>query len=83
MDTIEQVLLVILTSLMSLFFVLLIAVTIVGLKLVSAARRAVQKAEQAIDNVESATAVIKDVKGPLAVFKLVKNILEIVNKVKK
>ena len=83
METSDRVLLIILTSLLSLFFILLIALVIMGLKVAASAKRVVRKAEDVIDSVESAAEVLKDTGGPLAFFKLVRNIIKIVNRSRK
>lgn len=81
MNTADHVFLIILASLLSLFFLLGIAVLIVILKLLAGVRRVVAKAEDVVDSVESAAEVIKDTQGPLAFFKLVRNIIKMVSKV--
>lgn len=83
MTTTDNVLLIVLTSLLSLFFVLCIALVIVLLKLLASVKRVVTKAEDVIDSVESAAEVIKDTQGRLAFFKLVRNIVKIVQRSRK
>lgn len=80
MTTTDQVLLIILTSLLSLFFILWIAVVVMILKLLGNVKRVVAKAEDVIDSVESAAEVLKDTQGRLAFFKLVRNIFKMVNR---
>jgi uncharacterized protein YoxC len=77
MTTTDTVLLIILSSLLSLFFVLCIALVIVLLKLLASVKRVVNKAEDVVDSVESAAEVLKDTQGRLAFFKLVRNIIKI------
>jgi hypothetical protein len=83
MDTTDTVLLIILTTFMSIFFLLGIVVLIFVLKLVKSLRRVVEKAGEVVASVESASEVIKDARGPLAAFKLVKNIYKVVNRSRK
>ena len=83
MNTTDTVLLIIITSLMSIFFLLAIAAAIAVLKLITTIKNAVSKAESVIDSVESAAGVFKDASGPMAAFKLIKNILDLVQKHKK
>ena len=83
MTTTDNVLLIILTSLLSLFFVLSIALVIVLLKLLSSVKRVVGKAEDVVDSVESAAEVLKDTQGRLAFFKLVRNIIKIAKRSRK
>jgi uncharacterized protein YoxC len=77
MTTTDTVLLIILTSLLSLFFILCIALVIVLLKLLASVKRVVGKAEDVVDSVESAAEVLKDTQGRLAFFKLVRNIIKL------
>ncbi len=80
MNTTDTVLLIILTSLLSLFFILCIALIIAALKVLTSVKRVVAKAEGVVDSVESAAEVLKDTGGRLAFFKLVRNIIKIANK---
>ena len=77
MTTTDTVLVIILTSLLSLFFILCIAVMIVVLKLLSSVKRIVAKTEDVVDSVESAAEVLRDTQGRLAFFKLVRNIVKL------
>ncbi|HVI60694.1 MAG TPA: hypothetical protein VM535_00910 [Candidatus Saccharimonadales bacterium] len=76
MTTTDQVLIIVLCVLLSVFFTLCIAVMIVVLKLLSSIRQVVTKAEEVVDSVESAAEVLKDTTGRLAFFKLVRNIMK-------
>ncbi len=77
MTTTDTVLLIILTSLLSLLFILCIAVGVGILRLVGDVRRVVAKAEDVVDSVESVADVFKDTKGRMAFFKLVRNIVKL------
>lgn len=79
MTTTDQVLIIILSVLLSVFFLLCIAVMVGVLKLVQALREMVTKAEEVVDSVESAAEVLRDTQGRLALFKLVRNIIKMVN----
>lgn len=79
MTTTDQVLVIILCVLLSVFFLLCIAVMVGVLRLVQALREMVMKAEEVVDSVESAAEVLRDTQGRLAFFKLVRNIIKIVN----
>lgn len=83
MTTTDTVLLIILTSLLSLFFILCIALVIGLLKLLGSVKRVVAKAEDVVDSVESAAEVIKDTQGRLAFFKLVRNIIKLAQRSRK
>jgi len=80
MTTTDTVLLIILTSLLSLFFLLCIALVISLLKLLSGVRRVIERAESVVDSVESAAEVLKDTQGRLAFFKLIRNIIKLTQK---
>ena len=77
MTTTDTVLVIILTSLLSLFFVLCIAIMIVVLQLLSSVKRIVAKTEDVVDSVESAAEVLRDTQGRLAFFKLVRNVIKL------
>lgn len=80
MDTTNQVLLIVVTVLLSIFIIVCIAVTVGLLKLISSLRALVDKAEGVVDSVESAAEVFKDTSGKLALFKVIRNIIKMVNK---
>lgn len=80
MDTTDHVLLIILTTLMSLFFLLLTAMVIMGIQVMKSVKRVVGKAEDVVDSVEEATEVLRDTTGPMAMFKLLRNIIKMTNK---
>ncbi len=83
MSTTDTVLAIILTSLLSIFFIMLIAVVVSVLKLLSNIKRVVARAESVIDSVESVTEVMKDTNGKMAMFKLVRNIMKLVQRNRK
>jgi hypothetical protein len=80
MTTTDTVLLYILTIILSIFFLLGIIVLIALLRLIAAIKRAVARAEDVIDSVESAAEVLRDTEGRLALFKLVRNIVKMTKK---
>lgn len=86
LSTLDQVLLIVTTSAITLFFLLGAALLIVGLVLVSKIKKVVAKAEEAINSVEEATETIKNIGaqagGPLAIFKIIKNVYDVVNRKK-
>lgn len=77
MTTTDTVLVIILTTLLSIFFILCIALVIVALKLLASVKRVVLKAEGVVDSVESAAEVFKETQGRLAMFKLIRNIIKL------
>ena len=83
MNTTDTVLLIIVTSLLSIFIILCIAVVIGILKLLTAVKRVVQKAEDVADQVESAAEIFKDTQGRMAMFKLIRNIIKVVQRSRK
>jgi uncharacterized membrane protein len=80
MSTTDTVLLYILTIILSIFFLVGIVVLIALLRLIVAIKRAVARAEDVIDSVESAAEVLRDTEGRLALFKLVRNIVKMTKK---
>lgn len=76
MTTSQEILVIILVVLLSVFFMLCIAAVTVTIKLINSLREMVAKAENAIDSVESAAEAIKNTQGKLAVFKLINNIIK-------
>ncbi len=83
MTTTDQVLLIILTSLLSLFFILCAVLIVALIKLLKGVQRVVDKAEGVVDSVESAAEVLKDTGGRLALFKLIRNIIKLTKKDRK
>ena len=76
MTTTDQVLIIILCVLLSIFFALCIAVMVGVLKLIGSLRQIVDKAEEAVESVESAAEVLKNSTGKLAFFKLLSNLIK-------
>ncbi|HTB48858.1 MAG TPA: hypothetical protein VK712_02120 [Verrucomicrobiae bacterium] len=83
MTTTDTVLLIVLTSLLSVFFLFCIAALIMVLKLLSSVRQVVAKADDVVDSVEAAADAFKDVQGRMAFFKLVRNIMKLVQRSRK
>lgn len=86
LTTLDQTLLIITSTAITIFFILGIIAMSMGLALISKIKSVVRKAEDAIDSVEEATQTIKDIGakagGPLAIFKIMKNIYETFNRKK-
>ena len=83
MDTAETILVIITSSLLSLFLLVGIFVMVAVLKLVKSIRTVVAKAEDVVDSAEAVTEAFKSASGPLSLLKLVKNIMSLVDKHKK
>ena len=81
MTTAETTLVIILISLLSVFFLLCVIAMVFVVQLLSSVKRTVAKAEATIDTVEStATEVLRDTQGRLAFFKLIRNIIKLTTK---
>jgi phosphate uptake regulator len=83
MDTATQILVIIVSSLLSITLILAIALLIAVLKLVKNIRRIADKAEQVIENAESAASMFTKAAGPLTFLKTIANIVDSVNKHRK
>ncbi len=83
MEHAQEILVIIVSSVLTLFLIAAIVVLVMIAKLVSAARRAVALAEQVIESAEAATAVIKNAGGPLAAFKIIRNLMHMAEKFRK
>lgn len=83
---IDQVLLIITSTAITIFFLLGIAVMVTALVLLKKIKAVVSKAEMAIESVEEATETIKNIganaKGPFAVLKIVKSLYDTYNRKK-
>lgn len=77
MTTTDTVLVIILTSLLSLFFTLCIVAMVITIKLLNSVRQVVAKADEVVGSVEAAAEVFKDTQGRLAFFKLIRNIIKL------
>lgn len=84
MSTLDTVFLGIAACALALFFLIGTVLLLYALKLIKAVRRAVAKAESAINTVEAATETIKNIgenaSGPLALVKVIKNIVNLMNR---
>lgn len=78
-----SILVIIISSLLGIFLVLLIITGIAVLRLVKTVKRIVVKAEDVVDSAEAVTMAFKNVEGPMAALKLIKNIMELVSQHKK
>jgi len=83
MTTTDHTLIIIVSVLLSLFFLLCIIAMAMVIKILSAVRQVVDKAGEVVDSVESAAEVFKDTSGRLAFFKLVRNIIKMMQGKKK
>jgi hypothetical protein len=83
MNTAEQILVVITSSLLSITLILAIIVLVFVIKLVASLKRIAAKGEQVVENAEAAAEMFTKAAGPLGVLKTIANIVETVHKHKK
>jgi hypothetical protein len=83
MTTTDTVLLIVLTSLLSIFTLLGIALMIIAINAMQSVKRVIAKAEDVVDSAEAVTDVFKDAQGRMALFKLIRNIFKLANKGRK
>lgn len=83
MDTATQILVIIVSSLLSITLILAIVLIAVILRLVSRIHRIADRAEDMIVNAEAAASMFKNAAGPLSVLKTIANIIDSVNKHRK
>ena len=76
MSTTDEVLVIILVTLLSVFFLLCIIAVTVIIKLINSLREIVAKADEVIDSVESAAETFKNTQGKMAIFKLINNVIK-------
>ena len=73
----DSTLLIVLTVLLSAFFLLSVVAIFFFVRILASINRVVAKAESVVDSVEAAADVLKDVGGKLSLIKLVKNVLDL------
>lgn len=78
----DHTLLIVLTVLLSLFFLLGCIAAVTVIRILMSVKRVVARAEQVVDSVEAAADVLKDAGGKMAVFKLLKNIIDVTQRKK-
>lgn len=83
MNTAFNILVIALGSLLGIFLILSIIITILILKLLASVRRIAAKGEQVIDTAEAAAEVFAKAAGPIGVIKAVGNIIQTVQKHKR
>jgi sensor c-di-GMP phosphodiesterase-like protein len=83
MDGATEVLIIILSVVLTIFLLVSIVAAVLLIKLTRTLHRMADKAEHVVDNVESAATAFKNAAGPLAVGKFLVNIAESVIKKKK
>lgn len=80
MDTAAEILVIIVSAVLSVLLILLIIASVYGIRLMHNIKRVIDKAEKVVDSAEVVGEVFKNVSGPLAFAKLMKNIIHIVQR---
>ena len=83
MNTAFDILVIALGSLLGIFLILSIIVSVLALKVVASVRRVVAKGEQVIDSAEAAAEMFKRAAGPLGALRTIANVVETINKRRK
>lgn len=83
MNTAEQILVIIVSSVLAIFLIVLIAALIYIIKLVKQLRRVAERAENVAGSVESAANVFERSASPMMMLKLIGNIVDSASKFKK
>lgn len=83
LTTTDTVFLIIIASLMSLFFLLLIGLVIMAIRLMQSVRRVAARAEEVVNSVEEVAETFVEAQGKLTVFKLIRNIMKVANRRRK
>jgi hypothetical protein len=68
---------------MSLFFLLLTVLAIMGIQVMRALRRVVERAGEVVESVEEVAETIVESQGKLTLFKLFRNVMKAANKRRK
>lgn len=80
MNTSEQILVVILSTVFAILLVLLVVIAIQVIRLVKAINRITEKAEHIIESAEHASDIFRNVSGPLALMRVINNVVQLVSK---
>jgi hypothetical protein len=83
MDTATQILVIIVSTLLSLTLIMGIFMMVAIMKVVKNLQRVTAKAEQIVDDAESAASMFRSAAGPLTLLKTIANIVDAVTKHKK
>jgi hypothetical protein len=83
MNTVEQIILIILAGALAVFLVLGIYVATQVIRLLKVINETAEKAKGFIDSAESAAETVKNAAGQLSILKFVHSVVDMVNKRKK
>lgn len=75
MDLATQILVIIVSSVLTIFLVAGIVVSVLAAKLLKEIRQLITRAEQLADSAAQLGELFKDASGPLAIIKLIRNII--------
>lgn len=79
----ESILVIIVSSVLTLFLITSVIVLVMVAKLVGAIRRVVEHAESVVETASEAAEMMRNASGPLALFKVLSNIIKTVEKSRK
>ena len=83
MQNAEAILVIIVSSVLTLFLIVSIIVLVMIAKLVSAIKRMVDHAEQVVETAGEAAEMLRNASGPLALFKVLRNVVNSFDKMHK
>jgi hypothetical protein len=75
MNTTAEVLLIVVSSILSVFLILLIVLLSYGISMMRRAKKFVDRAEDVADSVEAAASAFKKTAAPIAIFKFISKIV--------
>jgi hypothetical protein len=79
-STTQQVLVIILSTVLAILLVLSIVIAVMVIKLVSSVKQVVAKAERAIESAEAVSDVIKKTAGQLGVLRIARTVFKLISK---
>ncbi len=79
----ESILVIIVSSVLTLFLVVSIVVLILIAKLINSIKHVVERAESVVETASEAAEMMRNASGPLALFKVINNIIKAVEKARK
>jgi cell division protein FtsB len=83
MNTAEQIILIILAAALALFITLAIVIAVQVIRLVKILRSIAERAQELVDNAESAAETLKSAVGKLSVLRFAHSVFDMVSKHKK
>lgn len=78
MDTASQILLIIVSSVLTIFLIVGIVLLVAVIRLIKGVRRVADKAESLVTSAEAATEMLRKTAGPIALGRFLSNISEVV-----